>query len=72
MSLACCEWARPAPQGCGSLRPGRDTSSACRQVVTARVDARAAGELLAEHLGGNLVKIGRAWHTQTRGIPQAC
>ncbi len=35
------------------------------------MEARAAGELLAEHVGANLVKIGRAWHTQTHGIPQA-
>ncbi len=36
------------------------------------MDAQAAGELLAEHVGASLVKIGRAWHIQSRGIPQAC
>jgi telomerase reverse transcriptase len=40
------------------------------QVVYERVTRQDALRLLRDHLGGNLVKLRRAWHRQARGIAQ--
>ena len=41
------------------------------QVVYGRVARGAVLQQLREHLRRNLVRFGRTWHCQARGIPQA-
>ena len=40
------------------------------QVMYATEERAALQALLREHLQRNLVRIGRSWHFQSRGIPQ--
>lgn len=49
---------------------GPTLAAGCRQVVYGRVKRAALLQQLREHLRRNLVRFGKTWHCQTRGIPQ--
>jgi hypothetical protein len=42
------------------------------QVVYSKVARSTVVGLLREHLQRNIVRIGKQWHFQSKGIPQVC
>ncbi len=42
------------------------------QVVYSKVARSTLVGLLREHLQRNIVRIGKQWHYQSKGIPQVC
>lgn len=42
------------------------------QVVYSKVARSTVVGLLREHLQRNIVRIGKQWHYQSKGIPQVC